>query len=414
MTNFVLEATDIVTATPYNIDWAINNSGQTEAVIDSVQILYKIGTYTGINPVVVNSVILQDSTLAGVTTLSATLNSATGGDSLWAKVYYTNLRNSVSRIAEFRNQGDVWSITGAADYSLDFVSTEFSNVSQGQDSVLFTVQVTNSGLERIRLDSLKLLPMIPANYNTSTLYLGPDTLDGGGLSYSYSLYADILPSALIGVDTMKAHIYGETILTSQIINNAEPGQSQALVIQARPDIIVDSTLFTSDSLVHGEELNLTLSISQLDTALTTATSTLDSVILYVNNQELSTQNIITGNRLVPPNLPLAFAPGNSVNIQYDLKSGNTNGQFPVYARLVFVDNNDSTSFMSYSDTTLITILQPANVVVSQIQMANSQVTLGQDSVLAEVFISNTGQSPAVIPYYRLNFDTSGVIVNPGW
>jgi len=110
-------------------------------------------------------------------------------DSLAGNVQGFDLNSQVS-IDTISNFLSSWQVFDTGGITLLSVFTSFDTVSTGQDSILVTARVENSGSNAVVIDSLQL-SMTQGTYIDSTLYLTPGSVLASGSRGDFDFYVSV-------------------------------------------------------------------------------------------------------------------------------------------------------------------------------------------------------------------------------
>jgi hypothetical protein len=407
--DFSLPEANVTPGFNYVVPWAIVNTGETPARVDSVELLFDTGIYNLVNPAAFAAILRQSDTLSADYDVAIASNSATGPDSLWIRVYATNTLNDAPKETEFSGNKLSWTIQGNAQNEISFVRPEQNTVSRGQDSVLVEVRFSNLGNVLLRVDSLQLY------YPTTTGILSDKLIPGGGQDvkvdsfHVFSVYNRISAAATLGEGSVEARIWGLAPSTGQTFYDTTAVDPGSWTIQLRPEVFTNRITLSSDSVITDQALTAILSLKQSDSGQPTANSILDSLWLMVDGVRLDSSDILDGINLQAEDLPLQLGPGEAFNFNYTLSSEAITGDRTLSGRVFFRDANDD--FAIQSDSTRnpapLVILQPAELIVDSLVATPLEVTYGQDSVVVFVYSRNAGESPAVISDFDLVFTNRG-------
>ncbi|HGY56630.1 MAG TPA: hypothetical protein ENK44_13050 [Caldithrix abyssi] len=398
---------------PVNIYLA--NSGETPISVTSVSLIPTIGLYTE-SPAAYPFELKGNSQTMVTHYLDVLNNSATGKDTLYAKVEYTN--NYSGSDSTFVSTAYLaWKINVAGgSVKIISVNTDYEKVSHGQDSAIVDVRLKNETANDVTLDSLKLIFANGQDNYLQQLSSGtPLGVLAGNDENTYRFYVSVLNNAQTGQDSMHARLIsidsdGDTTLTEdQTINDR-------WLVQQRQQITVDSVRIDPAMASTGQS-GLLGSVYISNAAGTyRADAQIDSVKLklkigaadYSGDFDISLQS--------SPSLGSVLKAGQSIRYNFDL-TVHTDAGSATYQAVPEVkghdvnDNRDTTVTTTASGSSL-TVQQAAGLVVNSVWVVPDTLSQGQTHGRVMVDFSNPGEAAAVVNSALLSFSEPTIDFEP--
>jgi hypothetical protein len=350
-------------------------------------------------------------TLAGsssinlVDTVDVASNSATGIDSLRARISYRNTISGESSVLTSTVAWG-WSIQ-SSQIVISSVFTTPNSVSQGQNGIDINVRVRNQGSGTATIDSLELQftsggldYSVTGPTPTLSLSLIPDA----DTTFTFSVNVD--PLALTGPDTIDARLVGregtEPITVDESLN------PDLWIVQERPLVEIDQVTISPATASTGQSgLSGRMIISNQPAAYR-ATARIDSVdynfLLGIDN--VDTNFVIT--QLTPPVFPINLEGGASqaVDFAIDVNANALDTTYIADGSLTYADINDNTGYVvntSVEQDTL-TIQTTTTINILSFTIMPDTVSQGQGNITALVEYENEGSAEAQITRAQLAYN----------
>jgi hypothetical protein len=377
---------------------SISNSGETAVEINTLEILEQIGLYTHRGPSLPVT-LAGSSTINLVDTVDVASNSATGIDTLRARISY---RNTVSGDTDILTSTETWawSIQSSSDLVLLSVVAAETEVSLGQDSINVDVRVRNQGNGTATVDTLTLqFASGDTNYAVSGPVPALSVSLTPGADTTFSFNVDVNPTALTGPDILNARMVGTEVASGTPIEVNGALTPDSWTVQERPLVIMDSVT-VSPVVASTGQAGLSGRIIITNQAATyRASAQVDSVDL---NFLLGVDNVDTNftiERLTPPVLPFNLPSGASQAIDFsvDVNGNSLDTLFTADGFLSYIDINDGqrTDVSTANQQGSLTVQSTATINILSLTMIPDTVSNGQTGITGELIFENTGKCPII-------------------
>ena len=384
----------------------ISNTGETDVDVTTLEILQQIGLYTHREPDLPVT-LAGGSTINLVDTVDVASNSATGIDTLQARISYQNTVSGDIQVLT-STESWVWSIQSSSDLVLLSVVAAESNISLGQDSVNVDVRVRNQGAGTATVDTLTLeFASGDTNYTVSgpipmlSLSLIPDA------DTTFSFMVNVNPTALTGPDIINARMVGTEIASGTPIEVNGALTADSWTVQDRPLVVMDSVTVTPSIASTGQTGLSGRIIITNQTATYRASAQIDSVDL---NFLLGIDNVDTNftfTRITPPTLPIILPAGASqaIDLRIDVNSSALDTTFVVDGFLSYVDINDGnrTDVTAALQPGSVTVQSTASLNILSLTMIPDTVSNGQTGITGVMIFENTGSAQVNVSEAQLSF-----------
>ncbi len=365
----------------------IRNQGQAAAQVNNVLLDFRNGNTYYNREILTPDLPLQLAGGADTTinfAVDVLSNALLGPDSLRGRVQYFEYNRGIS-LSDTSAYLSSWNVQGTGGISVLSVASAFDSVSTGQDSILTTVRILNSGNSAVIVDSLKLM-MTRGLYIDSTLIIEPGTVLSAASQNTYDFYVALDPASPNGIETINAAVFGRDSVTTGGVSDLAADTTATWLIQRRVNIIASNISPTQVSV--GQSIQPQLDIrntGQANLVVDTSQTRIQS-----NGFNLGLNDILTieGN-------------GNySVTFNNDVISG-LPGNYPYILNLVGTENGATfNQSIELSDSLLVQ--GAAAITIDSVVASTNTVSQDMDTTVT-VYISNTGQADAII---------DSIIVNP--
>jgi hypothetical protein len=272
-----------------------------------------------------------------------------------------------------------WDVFGSGGINILSVSTPFDSVSTGQDSILVTARVENSGSNTMVVDSLQL-SMTQGTYIDSTLYLTPGAVLASGTRGDFNFYVSVDSSSATGIETINASVFATDSVTG-LVSDLSADTTASWLIQSRVTIAITSVtpLQASIGQVVAAEIDLDNS--------GTADLIVDTSLTVLQSSAFSSDLTLTA--------PLTIAGGGSYTLNFNPETADgASGTHPYTLRLIGTENGslfDNTYILSDS----LTLTAPAQLVIDSLIASTDTVSQGMDTVVT-VYVSNPGETDLLL------------------
>jgi len=301
-----------------------------------------------------------------------------GVDSLAGNILGIELNRAVS-LDTTSDYLSSWEVFGSGGINILSVSTDFDSVSTGQDSVLVTARVENSGTNAVVIDSLQL-SMTQGTYIDSTLYLTPGSVLASGTRGNFDFYVSVDSSSATGIETINASVFATDSVTG-LVSDLSADTTASWLIQNAVDITITSVtpLQASIGQVIAPEIDLGNS--------GTADLVVDTSLTVLQSAAFSSDLTLTS--------PLTILGGGSYTLNFNPGTADgASGTHPYSLHLVGTENGslfDNTYILSDS----LTLTVPAQLVIDSLVASTDTVSQGMDT-LVTVYVSNPGETDLLL------------------
>ena len=272
-----------------------------------------------------------------------------------------------------------WEVFGSGGINILSVFTAFDTVSTGQDSILVTARVENSGTNSVVIDSLQL-SMSQGLYIDSTLFLTPGAVLTSGSRGEFNLYVEIDSASGTGIETINAAVFATDSVTGGVSDLAADTTASWL-IQSRVTIAIASATPTAASI--GQVITPSVDLSNSGTA----DLIVDTSQTVLQSPAFSSDLGLTA--------PLTIAGGGSYTLDFNAGTADgVSGTHPYTLRLVGTENG-SLFDNTYILTDSLTLTAPAQLVIDSLVASTDTVSQGMDT-LVTVYVSNPGETDLVL------------------
>jgi hypothetical protein len=359
----------------------IRNTGEATARVTSATLNFQNGN--NFYSQIVNSPLFPVDLAGGQTdTVEISVNVLNSAplaiDSLAGNVEGIDVNSQVS-LDTISSYLSSWQVFGSGGISLLSVSTTFDTVSTGQDSILVTTRVENSGTNSVTIDSLRLT-MNRGLYIDSTLNLTPGSVLASGSRGEFDFYVSVDSNSATGIATINAAVFGTDTVTGPV-SDLSADTTASWLIQRRVTIAIASATPTAASI--GQVITPSIDLSNSGTAE-----------LRVDTSQTILQSSAFSSDL-KLSAPLTIAGGGSYTL--DFNAGAADGpsaMHPYTLRLVGTENGslfDNTYILNDS----LTLTAPAQLVIDSLVASTDTVSQGMDT-LVTVYVSNPGETDLVL------------------
>jgi hypothetical protein len=401
---------------PVNI--TIKNNGGSPAVINSIALIEKIGLYNhNFPPLPINLAGHADTTI--VDNVDVLSNSATGEDTLYARINYTNEYsggNTVYNSGEYLS----WTIAGNAVIEIVSVQAEKTKVSQGQNNVNVQARIKNTGDSEATINTLGLVfhNGTSGNYSIGAISPAIPASIPAGLDQIFHIPVSIQAGAQTGPDTMYVTLNITETVGGSTYNVSDPTVNDQWTVQIRPLVTIDSVRINPEQASAGQQ-NLTGSVYLSNASgQYRAEAQVDTVALnfLLGAQNENDEFNIT--RQLTPTLPLILQPGSNNRFDFDVDI-NTDAPAGSYTADGYAESQDLNDGLANvhngsADQGILDVQTAADLQVNSVWVVPDTVSQGQTGVIVHVDFENSSGSTgavAVITQTDLTF-TPGLNFNP--
>ena len=287
--------------------------------------------------------------------------------------------NSASSLDTISDYLSSWRVFNTGGITLLSVSTLFDTVSTGQDSILVTARVKNSGANSVVIDSLRLV-MTRGTYIDSTLFLKPESVLASGMSGNFNFYVSVDSNSVTGTATINASVFATDSVTGSV-NDFSADTTASWLIQSRVNIVLTSISPLQASI--GQNVAATVNLNKSGTA----TLIVDTSLTVLQSTAFS--------RDLKLNTPLTINAGGqyTLNFNPDITAGSS-GKHPYSLRLAGIENGslfDKTYLLADS----LNLTAPAQLLIDSLVASTDTVSQGMDT-LVTVYVSNPGETDLLL------------------
>ena len=408
---------EIITPGQTNIpvDIYLVNNGETPVTVSSVRLQPTIGLYTE-HPEAYPLILDGYSQLMVTHYLDVQQNSATGKDTLYAQVNYTE-RYSGEDSSFTSSEYLAWKInlSGGAVRIIS-VNTDHDKVSSGQDSAIVDVRLKNETATDVNVNDLQLIFANGQSNYVQELSTGtPLGVLAGNEEQVYRFYVSVQNNAQTGTDSIHARLSsidqdGDTTLTEeQTINDT-------WLVQDRQQITVDSVRVDPILTSTGQTDILGSVFVTNAGGQNRADAQIDSVKLklFLGANDSSEQfDIILQS---PPSLGSVLKAGQSIRYDFKINVHNNTGSSTYQAlpevKAHDMNDNRDTTVSNTSSPGSITVQQAASLTINNVWVVPDTLSQGQTHGRVYVDFENPGEANAVVNSIQLSFSEPTIDFEP--
>ncbi|MEJ2636984.1 MAG: hypothetical protein P8184_17065, partial [Calditrichia bacterium] len=285
---------------------------------------------------------------------------------------------------------------GTNNLQIQYVQITPYNVNQGQDSIEARVGIRNLSQSPAQLNSLELIPSRPGLSSILRTSLG--TIPAGATSL-YSFYLAVAGATAPGLVGIDAGYQATDLVSGSTFEQSGSNLPDTLNIQIPADLVISSVTIdgsSSDTVSAGKQnLNIVFNATdqgQAGLRLTTVTPVVPAGV--------------TLTRISPTTLPI-IASGDTATFVYRANADNT-GNYMIDFRAAGTDLNDLSSIVrTSSGPGQLVVRQPGAIAIDSVVVPDANAVIGQDSILAVVYLRNSGEMPLNVNGVNLTFSPSG-------
>ncbi len=383
----------------------LKNTGGAILTINSLTLQQKIGLYQFAYPALPVTIPSFGETVLTVMT-TVYNNTATGTDSLYAQVGYTDPYSGKTGIYNSTVFVE-WEISGRAVMQVISVSASRDAVSVGQTGLNVRIRVRNSGAGEARVTALNpVFTENPANYVLGSAQPALPLTLSSGQEQTFSFSTQVDGAAVAGPDTVYASGSAVESVGDLVFSLTDPTVYDDWQVQLRPALVIDSVR-TAPVVVSTGQSAL---ISSVYVTNTTAPYRSAALIDSVFSQYFAGVNEMTGQfgitRKNTPTLPLRLESGAQTRFDFTVNTLTAPaGNYSNDARLVWRDANDLqvSASSGSSDTGALLIEPAAALTISQVWMTPDTISQGQTHGRVHLLVRNSGGATAELEQSSVSF-----------
>jgi len=389
-----------------SVDVTIQNDGGTPVTVNSVELVPRIGLYTQSWPPF-NFTIAGNSDTTITATVNVKDNSATGLDSLFARVSFTNQYSGAA--SSFTGTTfHSWRIVGTPTLRIVSVQTAPTTVSQGQGPETVQVRISNDGTSAATVESLNLdFASGDANYSTAAATPSLPRDLAAGTEQIFSVPVTVGGSAVTGADTITASAFVTEQLSGSSYTISDSTIFDTWTVQLRPDVVIDSVAVSRDFASTGQQDVQATVYLHNSSGPFRADAQIDDVQLAISRSGSAAEDQFVISRSSVPGLPLLLKAGASNRFVFnlDVNSDALSGEYIVDATADWQDTNDgqASSTASALETDTLNVQQAALLAVDTVWVVPDTISQKQTHGRVHVGIRNQGEAAARITGSSLTF-----------